>query len=308
MSKKLSPTAIVALKEALGKIYWYKSDLRSFLFQSVKDANVLGGINWDTYKWQIASDVVDRLCTDESHVAILTRLCREVCEMTSFKHLDRLDGGEEKAKRAREAVTHLRTLVETHEKVEDEQDAVAQRQRRESERLAQSGAVRQKLGEIRSRYMSFVVSEDAQQRGFELERIMYDIFELFDLDPRASFRVVGEQIDGAFSLDGTDYLFEAKWQKARCGASDLDTFAAKSSVNSTIRLVYSSPSTLAATRGYVRISEHGPQFLSWTVHILCVSSKSILILYHCSLDYGDMLPKPVRLTCPYIRFCARSPL
>lgn len=227
MPKRLSPAAVVALKEALGKIYWFKSDLRSFLYQSVKDAGVLGGINWDTYKWQIASDLVDRLCGDEARVATLTRLCREVCDMTSFKHLERLDGGEEKAKRARDAVAHLRSLVETHESVEEAQDAAVQRQRRESERLAQSGAVRQKLGEIRERYMNFVVSEDAQGRGFELERIMYDIFELFDLDPKASFRIVGEQIDGAFSLDGTDYLFEAKWQKARCGASDLDAFAAK---------------------------------------------------------------------------------
>jgi len=87
--------------------------------------------------------------------------------------------------------------------------------------------VRQKLGEIRDRYMNFVVSQDAQGRGFKLERIMYDIFELFDLDPKASFRIVGEQIDGAFSLEGTDYLFEAKWQKPPCGASDLDAFAAK---------------------------------------------------------------------------------
>lgn len=227
MSKRLSPAAVVALKEALGKIYWFKSDLRSFLYQSVKDAGILGGINWDTYKWQIASDVVDRLCDIDAHVPTLTRLCREVCDMTSFKHLERLDGGEEKAKRARDAVAHLRSLVESHETAEEEQDAAAQRQRRESERLAQSGAVRRKLGEIRDRYMSFVVSEDSQGRGFELERIMYDIFELFDLDPKASFRIVGEQVDGAFSLEGTDYLFEAKWQKAPCGAADLDAFAAK---------------------------------------------------------------------------------
>lgn len=227
MPKRLTPAAIVALKEALGKIYWYKSDLRSFLFQSVQDATILGGIDWKTYKWQIASDVVDRACADNAFVVTLTRLCREVCEMTSFKHLERLDGGEEKAKRAREAVAHLRSLVETHEKAEDEQDAAGQRQLRESERLARSGAVRQKLSEIRDRYMGFVISSDAQGRGFELERIMYDVFELFDLDPRASFRVVGEQIDGAFSLEGTDYLFEAKWQKTKCGASDLDAFAAK---------------------------------------------------------------------------------
>ena len=226
--KRLAPAAAVALKEALGKLYWYKSDLRSFLTQCVQDAAVLGAINWETYKWQIASDVVDRLCDDhDRHVAALTRLCQEVCAVTSFKHLERLEGGEEKAKRARDAVAHLRTLVDSHERATDEQDAIADRQRRESDRLAQSGAVRVKLGEIRERYMRFVMSDDMQARGYALERIMYDIFELFDLDPKASFRVVGEQIDGAFSLEGTDYLFEGKWQKAARGAADLDAFAAK---------------------------------------------------------------------------------
>jgi len=228
MANRLSPAAVVALKEALGKLYWYKSDLRSFLTQCVKDASVLGTINWDTYKVQIASDLIDRLIgAGDSGLPVLTRLCQEVCEVKSFKHLERLEGGEEKAKRAKEACEQLRALFETHEQTEDEHDLARQRQQRESERLARSGAVRQKLGEIRERYMGVVVAEDAQARGYDLERIMYDVFELFDLDPKASFRVVGEQIDGAFALEGTDYLFEGKWQKVRCGAADLDTFAAK---------------------------------------------------------------------------------
>jgi restriction endonuclease Mrr len=56
---------------------------------------------------------------------------------------------------------------------------------------------------------------------------MYDLFELFDLDPKASFRNTGEQIDGAFSLEGTDYLFEAKWQQELVNAAALDAFASK---------------------------------------------------------------------------------
>jgi hypothetical protein len=32
---------------------------------------------------------------------------------------------------------------------------------------------------------------------------------------------------GAFLLDGTDYLFEAKWQQDASNASELDAFAAK---------------------------------------------------------------------------------
>ena len=56
---------------------------------------------------------------------------------------------------------------------------------------------------------------------------MYDLFELFDLDPKASFRNTGEQIDGAFSFDGTDYLFEAKWQQEQVNAAALDAFTGK---------------------------------------------------------------------------------
>jgi hypothetical protein len=50
---------------------------------------------------------------------------------------------------------------------------------------------------------------------------------LFDLDPKASFRNIGEQIDGAFALEGTDYLFEAKWQQDAVAIQDLDAFSAK---------------------------------------------------------------------------------
>jgi len=75
--------------------------------------------------------------------------------------------------------------------------------------------------------MTLVVSTDRQKRGFDLEKILYDLFELFDLDPKASFRNTGEQIDGAFSLDGTEYLFEARWRQLPSDAGHLDGFAAK---------------------------------------------------------------------------------
>lgn len=51
---------------------------------------------------------------------------------------------------------------------------------------------------------------EPQRRGYALERLLYDVFEEFDLDPRQSFRVAGEQIDGGFRLDGEYFLLEAK--------------------------------------------------------------------------------------------------
>ena len=47
------------------------------------------------------------------------------------------------------------------------------------------------------------------------------------MDPRKSFKIQGEQIDGAFTHEGTDYLIEAKWEKDPVERSELDIFSAK---------------------------------------------------------------------------------
>jgi hypothetical protein len=230
MSKRLSPVAIVALKEALGAIYWYKNDLRSFLQQCLTKPQLIAQLDWSSssYKRQIVSDLVDILSSqNEIYLSDLTRLCREVCAIKQFPHLEQLDGGREKAAKAKVAVEQLKLLLEPHEEIRKEQEDIAARRKRTSEKLQTNNAVRQKLDDIKSRYMALVVSTNAQTRGFELERVMYDLFELFDLDPKASFRNTGEQIDGAFSLETTDFLFEAKWRQDPSSASDLDAFAAK---------------------------------------------------------------------------------
>ena len=227
-AKRLSPAATIALKEALCSIYWYKSDLRSFLSNCTGNLAFIGTLNWDNYKRQIVTDLIDELTKDQkTHIGALTKLCYEVTSLTTFTHLEQLDGGAQKARRAKEAVEQLKQLVEPHqEKVKDEVVAESRRKER-AEKLERNSAVREKLKELNSQFMSIATGTSPQTRGFDLERLMYDLFELFDLDPKASFKNTGEQIDGAFSLESTDYLFEAKWQKELVGVQDLDGFASK---------------------------------------------------------------------------------
>jgi hypothetical protein len=44
--KRIAPAALHALKEALALVYWYKSDLRSFLTQVLADPTILSRLNW----------------------------------------------------------------------------------------------------------------------------------------------------------------------------------------------------------------------------------------------------------------------
>lgn len=62
-------------------------------------------------------------------------------------------------------------------------------------------------------------------RGFAFEKFLDDVFATFDLAPRRSFRLVGEQIDGSFHLAHETYLLEAKWQDPQIGNRELQAFA-----------------------------------------------------------------------------------
>ncbi|XWN32119.1 MAG: restriction endonuclease [Devosia sp.] len=68
---------------------------------------------------------------------------------------------------------------------------------------------------------------DPQRRGFGFERFLHDLLDRAGLDPKASFRNTGEQIDGSFSLRGEFYLLEAKWTGPPVSISDLHTFHGK---------------------------------------------------------------------------------
>ncbi|QOY90070.1 restriction endonuclease [Paludibaculum fermentans] len=62
-------------------------------------------------------------------------------------------------------------------------------------------------------------------RGFAFEKFLDEVFATFDLAPRRSFRLVGEQIDGSFHLANETYLVEAKWQDQQIGNRELQSFA-----------------------------------------------------------------------------------
>lgn len=47
------------------------------------------------------------------------------------------------------------------------------------------------------------------------------------MHPRQPFRVVGEQIDGSFELDGHVYLLESKWEQNPLREADLLVFRGK---------------------------------------------------------------------------------
>src|SRR6266550_8686310 len=121
-TQKIASAAIVALKEALTNLYWYKGDLRSFLTSTLTSPALLGRMNWNDYKRNIVGALVSYLeQRQDEYQADLLRLMTEVSRVDDFSHLERLEGGKEKAAAARTSVQALCKLTGAHEALFEEQ-------------------------------------------------------------------------------------------------------------------------------------------------------------------------------------------
>ncbi|MBN8956877.1 MAG: restriction endonuclease [Rhizobiales bacterium] len=85
---------------------------------------------------------------------------------------------------------------------------------------------RAKFSELQAALMD-LSKIDPAPRGFAFEKYLKRLFDAFDLGARASFRLVGEQIDGSFVLNSETYLLEAKWHNEPTGIGDLHAFHGK---------------------------------------------------------------------------------
>lgn len=226
--KKISAAAINCLKESLSTIYWFKSDLRSFLLATISDTSLLARINWSEYKINICGNLINYMqLHEETYQNDLLKLITEITKINDFSHLEKLDGGQEKANKAKKAVNALREISKSFVEIQKKTEELEKRRRTEYEKTLRNKELKSKLDELKHKYFDLISSDDPQKRGFLLEKVLKGLFQLFDLDPKASFKIVGEQIDGAFTFENTDFLLEAKWTKELISIGDMDAFAGK---------------------------------------------------------------------------------
>jgi hypothetical protein len=76
------------------------------------------------------------------------------------------------------------------------------------------------------------MNEEPQERGFAFEKYLKSLFEAFSLQPRGSFKIIGEQIDGSFILKDEFYLLEARWTSKPIDKGQLVIFNEKVSSKS----------------------------------------------------------------------------
>lgn len=103
--------AVTALRDALTGVYWYKSDLRSFLTAALNRPELVSGLDWSDYKRIIVGALVGYMSQHQSECRDdLVHLMLQVAQFDDFSHLARLDDGKQKVQRAKDTVAALKRL------------------------------------------------------------------------------------------------------------------------------------------------------------------------------------------------------
>jgi hypothetical protein len=130
--------------------------------------------------------------------------------------------------------------------------------------------------------------ENSQKRGYAFEKILHKFFQQNNLDPRGSFKLIGEQIDGSFIFQNETYLLEAKWTKKLIDKSDLVIFNEKVSSKS------------GFTRGlFISYSSFTEEALKTfaigrNVNIVLMTVQELVILLSREVDFKSIFGKKVR--------------
>lgn len=227
--KQFSPNAILALKEALTNIYWKKQDLKSFVYHSIESKPIISTIDWENNtKAESTGILVERMVNrPDLYDQDLLKLFNVVMNFDDFTHLKQWDDSDLKIKRAKDSVQALRKHATGYFTLKEEAEKTEERRAVYSNIQKEKQSFYNKISDLKEDFTALVMQRNAQKRGFAFEGFLNSLFTLFDLEPKKSFRITGEQIDGSFTFDGNDFLLEAKWQEKPIDLGDLYKIACK---------------------------------------------------------------------------------
>jgi len=225
--RKFSPAAIVALKEALINIYWRKQDLKNFINLTIKNTTIVHTINWENNKkYESVNELIDRMIERRDMFEDdLFALIFETANIDDFSHLKIWEDSDVKVRKAKESVAILRQLSSGFFEIEKSKKEAEDRKKRLVNDSHKVQIKDEQIAALKSKFLILATEQNAQKRGRELELFLNELFTLFDLEPKRSFALKDEQIDGAFTFENSDYLLEAKWQQKPIETGDLKKFA-----------------------------------------------------------------------------------
>lgn len=229
--KPLPTEAYDALTDALSRIVWRKDAFRRYIEISFRDhSELVAGLPFDSAtKLEVAVQLVDRLVKKERKYRDFTlSLMIEISKIETFPNIVQFASDRPDALPfAKNAVARLAKIIEPLVKNESAAQAFTEERARQDSLALLRRQQEERLNELKTNFLALSQADNKQRRGLQFEQLLDGLFQFYDLAPRLAYSVAADQIDGAISYEGDDFIVEAKWTKTPVQREAADIFGSK---------------------------------------------------------------------------------
>jgi len=266
-----------AMIQCFGKAFHYKDNLTAF-FLSCGVSRELNDKHREQAKFVWGRNVLSELGQTESGCLVQRRILTELCKLRDLPDKDAQDRNA-----GLEALRTLKRLaLEQKLYVEESRENEKGRSLQNEERQKIIRERKRTLDRLRESFNNAVTSGNRQQAGYSLEDLLKELFAVFEIEYRKSYRTDTQQIDGHFRFEGFDYLVEAKWRKDMPTESEIGGF--KQKVDTKIE---STRGLFVSIQGYR--SEVSAQFNGRGGNIILIDGSHLIQILEGRHDLRDML-------------------
>ncbi|TVX16849.1 restriction endonuclease, partial [Streptococcus pneumoniae] len=175
-------------------------------------------------KFVWAKNVINELNKTENGRSIIRRIATEFYKMKNIS--DEVQDRD----RGLDALRKLKRLIgDTQQNKVNETLNNSYHRSRQEMKIQLKQQLLQKIEELKTEYYSLFSSDNPQERGYRLEKIVANLFRINDIDYHDSYRnrTNTQQLDGYFRFEGFDYLVEMKWEKNPVNSSKIASLKQK---------------------------------------------------------------------------------
>ncbi|TVX14158.1 restriction endonuclease [Streptococcus pneumoniae] len=209
--------------QCFGLCFHYKDTVVSFMQTSgVLNDLILKWKSEPKFVW--AKNVINELNKTENGRSIIRRIATEFYKMKNI--YDEVQDRD----RGLDALRKLKRLIgDTQQNKVNETLNNSYHRSRQEMKIQLKQQLLQKIEELKTEYYSLFSSDNPQERGYRLEKIVANLFRINDIDYHDSYRnrTNTQQLDGYFRFEGFDYLVEMKWEKNPVNSSKIASLKQK---------------------------------------------------------------------------------
>jgi len=263
--------------QCFGRSFHYKDTVLTFLLSAGVNRNfAVKYRNEPKFVW--ARKLLSDLNETEDGRFIQRRILTELCKLRKLpeKEVPDPDAG-------LSALRNLKKLAYEHEIIAKELEKERKDRkslRREKLKIFEERA--KKVEKLHKKFLEAIRNPDRQQAGYSLEDLLKELFAIFEIEYRKSYKTATQQIDGHFRFEGFDYLVEARWRKDQPNETEIGGFKRKVDTK------------LESTRGiFVSINgfrdEVVKQFTGIGSNLIFMSGEDLIFILEGRIDLCDAL-------------------